>query len=555
MKRIALYIRVSTEEQAKIQEGSLKSQEQRLREYVDRRNEGESWGQIVAVFVEEGRSGKDTNRPELQKMLSGIKQRLFDLVMVTELSRLSRSTRDFCNMLDLFKGHTCKILSLREQFDTTTASGEMMMHMLMNFAQFERQQTGERISANFRARAKRGLYNGGSAPLGYTYDKEHKGRLKVLPDEAKTVQECYYAFLQEGSLARAAKSLNQMGFSPKRFRIGGGKYRVGLAHFTVHTLHRILTNPVNIAKRKIEENGKIEFVPAQWEPVISENIFWAVKKKLLENKDRYKPESYKRHPYLLTSLLYCSLCNQPLTGKSSYGRNGKHFYYAHSSQMRRNHTTQNPGCHCPIGSVRAISLENATIQRLKGLVEEPQIATSFLEKAKENHKSHTLKDKIKEQEKLLDDNNHKISTLLSHLESVPVGKKALSLYDRLLELEEKKKKLKEELEKLHTEFMTQIEVIEPDIYLDFLRRLVSNLTHTSTDTQKRLLKSVIQKMVVFKDKVEAYYYADKETVLQNMEVAFQPPPEKNLENGAPTLTSTGGAGTRTPDTADMNRLL
>ena len=134
MKRIALYIRVSTEEQAQIKEGSLKSQEQRLREYVNRRNENEKWGQIVAVFVEEGRSGKDMERPELQKMLLGIKQNLFDVVMVTEISRLSRSTRDFCNLLELFKAHSCQILSLREQFDTTTAAGEMMKDMLLKFA-------------------------------------------------------------------------------------------------------------------------------------------------------------------------------------------------------------------------------------------------------------------------------------------------------------------------------------------------------------------------------------------------------------------------------------
>src|SRR3989338_3841396 len=214
MKRTALYILVFTEEQAQIKEGSLKSQEQRLREYVDRKNsESSKWGQIVAVFIEEGRSGKDMERPELQKMLLGLKQSLFDVVMVTEISRLSRSTRDFCNLLELFKAQNCQILSLREQFDTTTAAGEMMMHMLMNFAQFERQQTAERISANFRARAKRGLYNGGAAPLGFTFDSDHKGQLKILDDEAMTVRECYSTFLKEGTLSSCAKSLNQRGFT------------------------------------------------------------------------------------------------------------------------------------------------------------------------------------------------------------------------------------------------------------------------------------------------------------------------------------------------------
>jgi len=383
MKRIALYIRVSTEEQAQIKEGSLKSQEQRLREYVDRRNsESTKWGQIVAVFIEEGRSGKDMERPELQKMLLGIKQNLFDVVMVTEISRLSRSTRDFCNLLELFKTHSCQILSLREQFDTTTAAGEMMMHMLMNFAQFERQQTAERVKANVMARIKRGLYNGGTTPLGYAFDKENKGRLTVIAEEAKTVKECFNTFLKEGSLALAAKSLNERGFVPKKLRMGGGKYRVGLPNFTVSTLHYLLTNPVYIGKRPYIENGKEVWVSAQWQAIIDENIFFKVKEVLLKNKDRYKPDTYKRHPYLLSGILLCGLCNQVLVGKSSYGRSGKYFYYAHGSQIRRNSTTQNPGCHCSLGQLRAIPLEKEIMERIKTLVGEPKTVSNFLEKAK-----------------------------------------------------------------------------------------------------------------------------------------------------------------------------
>src|SRR3989344_5556718 len=103
MKKIALYVRVSTEEQASIQEGSLKSQEQRLREFVETRNAQTTWGTVAGVFIERGKSGKDTNRPELQKLIFGIQQKRYNLVIVTELSRLSRSTRDFCNMMDLFK--------------------------------------------------------------------------------------------------------------------------------------------------------------------------------------------------------------------------------------------------------------------------------------------------------------------------------------------------------------------------------------------------------------------------------------------------------------------
>ncbi|MBI2645629.1 MAG: recombinase family protein [Deltaproteobacteria bacterium] len=273
MKKIALYIRVSTEEQAENPEGSLKSQEQRLREHVSRRNESESWGEIKGVFIERGKSGKDTNRPELQKMLLGIKSSLFELVLMTEISRLSRSTRDFCNMFDLFRSHNCQILSLREQFDTTTAAGEMMMHMLMNFAQFERQQTAERVKANSRARAKRGLYNGGISPLGYISDIQNKGRLLIVEEEAKVIKECFKTFLEKGSLVPAVQDLNKRGFSPKKIKVGSNKKYLRASYFTTDYLYRVLTNPVYIAKKRFVEDGKEHLVPAQWPAIIDEKTF------------------------------------------------------------------------------------------------------------------------------------------------------------------------------------------------------------------------------------------------------------------------------------------
>ena len=558
MKRIALYIRVSTEEQAQVKEGSLKSQEQRLREYVDRRNEGGSWGRVSATFIEEGRSGKDMSRPELQKMLLGIQNHLFDVVMVTEISRLSRSTRDFCNMLETFKLQQCQILSIREQFDTTTASGEMMMNMLMNFAQFERQQTAERISANFRARARRGLYNGGAAPLGFTFDPDHKGRLKILDDEAMTVRECYSTFLKEGTLSSCAKSLNQRGFTPKRIRIGGGKHRTGLAHFMVHTLHRILTNPANIGKREILDNGKTTLVKAQWNGIIDEKIFLEVKERLSLNKDRFKPDTYKKYPYLLSGLLTCGLCGQTLVGKSAWGRNGKHLYYAHSSQIRRNHATENPGCHCPIGSTKALLLEKEVLNRFKTLIEKPDIVTSFIDQAKLSQKSNQVKEKMGEQKILIEKTEGKIQTIVNHLESIP-SNQAQSLYERLSLLEEQKSKLKEHLNRLHTEMISQIEIIEPDLYIEYIKILMTNIAHAPSHIQKELLKRIVNKIVVFKKDVEVYHYVGKDKILSgpnNETLHFaQGDNQKKYFPGSNTLTSNGGAGTRTPDAADMNRLL
>ena len=126
---IGLYIRVSTEEQASSPEGSIKNQEERLKSQVKVSN----LGKVFEIYTDRAKSGKDTKRPALQKMLRDISDKKINLVMVSEISRLSRSVKDFTHIWELLNQVGCKFLSLREKFDPTTAAGEML---LMNIASF-----------------------------------------------------------------------------------------------------------------------------------------------------------------------------------------------------------------------------------------------------------------------------------------------------------------------------------------------------------------------------------------------------------------------------------
>ena len=200
MKRIGLYLRVSTEEQARIQDGSLVSQRRRLEEYVEGQNRRDSnWGVIVDVYCEEGKSAKDMNRPEFQRLMQDIRTNRIDLVLTTELSRLSRSIKDFCEVWDIFKKSNASFITLRENFDTTTAAGEMMVFNIMNLAQFERKQTSERVTMNFHSRAMRGLRNGATPVLGYSIDHDNKSRLVVNKEDAKLVKAIFETFLEAGT--------------------------------------------------------------------------------------------------------------------------------------------------------------------------------------------------------------------------------------------------------------------------------------------------------------------------------------------------------------------
>ena len=152
----------------------------RLREYVKLKNLMEPFGEIASVFSDPGVSAKDMNRPGFQKMLKSIERHEVDLVLLTELSRFSRSTKDFANLQDFLEGNNCKFMSIRENFDTSGAAGSMVLSLMASIAEFEPRQTAERISHSFLARAKRGLYNGGSVPLGYMVDPSKPGTLTVV---------------------------------------------------------------------------------------------------------------------------------------------------------------------------------------------------------------------------------------------------------------------------------------------------------------------------------------------------------------------------------------
>ncbi len=182
-KRVAFYVRCSTEEQNESPEGTIKNQEERLLATLRLKNqmagEGAAYGSHVGTYIDV-KSGKDMNRPELRRLLQAIEKGAVDVVMVTELSRLSRSIKDFSEIWEFMQKCGCQFLSLRENFDTSTASGEMMLYSLANFSQYERRQTSERVSANMEARARRGLWNGGVVPMGYEPDPENRGSLRIV---------------------------------------------------------------------------------------------------------------------------------------------------------------------------------------------------------------------------------------------------------------------------------------------------------------------------------------------------------------------------------------
>jgi site-specific DNA recombinase len=327
--KVCGYVRVSTEEQAESPEGSIKNQEERIRQAVRHKIESGASVELVNVYVDAGLSAKDMKRPALQKMLNAVKKKEINLVIVTELSRLSRNTKDFCGMWEFFEEHECEFQSMREQFDTTTAAGVLMLKSLANFAEFERNQTAERISASFKVRAERGLWNGGAVPIGYRPTSDKSGRLIPHEDEAKVVRKAFEAFLDNESLSTACKWLNENNYKLSIKMINGGSHRAG--HFMVETLHKILRNKAYIGIRVFNtKEGKKES-KAFWDAIVDDDVFLRVQTKLVKNGIvKKKPHSEKRYPYTLTGVIFCGVCGDRLCGKSAHGKRKKYPFYEHA---------------------------------------------------------------------------------------------------------------------------------------------------------------------------------------------------------------------------------
>jgi site-specific DNA recombinase len=510
-KKIGIYLRVSTEEQARLQDGSLISQKQRLLEYAESQNRRESnWGVVVDVYCDEGKSGKDMNRAQFKRLLNDVKLGRVNLILATELSRLSRSIKDFCELWDLFKKHQTSFITLREQFDTTTAAGELMVFNLINFSQFERKQTAERISANFEARAKRGLWNGGSLPFGFDKNPNKKGELVPNLIQSKQVREIFELFLEMGSVRRTCLELSNRGIHSKRY-VNKHGIEKGARQITVPTLQKMLKNESYIGLRAYGKAGKrkLEVVKACWEPLIEAELFNRVQAKLKSNHHKYKPSEWKTYAYPLTEIAVCGECGKHLGGQSGTGQSGnKYFYYGHSRQLHSDGVTHNK--RCKMERVHAEKIEDIVLKSLKTLASDSKTLDHWLEIYAKGTESSlpSLQGRVKTLETDIVTFERRTRNLTERLSELPSEVPADSLYEQIKQNSEKVRELKNTLNTLLVEekkITTQ--AIDRDGLIFKVRRAIQNLEKTPADMRRGVYENLIQFSEVHATKVRLGVYA------------------------------------------------
>ena len=509
--KIALYVRVSTEEQAENPEGSIRNQEDRMRSAVEYKKHQGLFGDVVQLYVDAGISAKNMKRPALQDMLLAIKRQEVNLVMVTELSRLSRNTRDFIQMWDMMKDYGCKFQSLREDFDTTTSTGELILFQLMNLAQFERRQTSERVEANIAARAARGLYNGGCVPLGYQRIEEKRGYLAIDTQSSEVIKKAFEAFLKEGSLSPAAIWLNNQGYKVKRNVEGGGRYgRVG--HFTVSNLQSILRNKAYLGIKAYTHRGEKKECKAVWPAIVDELTFKRANQLLDKNYRKLKPHRKNKLPYYLTGIVQCQTCDNPMSGKSANGNGGKVGYYEHAWATKRDSTLTKKIFKCAPQRVPTKKLEPLVMGKLNELLCNPSFMKKILAKVAKKHQENPHSKELERLKAKITGVNSQLAGLAERLAQLPMEVSPKPIFEHMQKLTGLKEEYEKELETLSSRGSGGLNrIVALNIFEDFAAHYQRILEEEIMVTQrKQIIAKFIRKVEVGTESVKIHYIVDGE---------------------------------------------
>ena len=241
-RRCAIYSRKSSEEGLEQDFNSLHAQREACEAFI-KSQQCEGWRLVKTAYDDGGFSGGTMERPALQRLLDDIRQRLIDVIVVYKVDRLTRSLADFAKMVEMFDAHAVSFVAVTQQFNTTSSMGRLTLNVLLSFAQFEREVTGERIRDKIAASKRKGMWVGGTVPLGY--DVRHRQLVINLPRPRPSRD--LPALLELGSVRLLKDDLDRRGIRSK-IRLSRNGNRSGGKSFSRGALYKLLGNPIYIGE-------------------------------------------------------------------------------------------------------------------------------------------------------------------------------------------------------------------------------------------------------------------------------------------------------------------
>jgi site-specific DNA recombinase len=303
---------------------SLDAQREACEAYIlSQRHEG--WHVVSTRYDDGGFSGGNMERPGLKKLLEDITAKKIDTVVVYKVDRLTRSLADFAKIVEQFDKQGVSFVSVTRQFNTTTSMGRLTLDVLLSFAQFEREVTGERIRDKIAASKRKVMWMGGVVPMGYDLEDRH---LVVNPEEAKRVKEIYKSYLVEGCVSNLQIYLEQKGIRSKK-RLSKTGNVSGDSVFSRGALYLLLQNRVYLGE--ITHKGKS--YPGQQPAIIDQDLWDRVQLQLKENVQGEKRRPRATSTSLLMGLFYDDAGNL-FTPSHARKRGRRYRYYASRSVIK-----------------------------------------------------------------------------------------------------------------------------------------------------------------------------------------------------------------------------
>ena len=362
-KRCAIYTRKSTDEGLDQEYNSLDAQRDAGLAFVaSQRHEG--WVVVGDGYDDGGYSGGNLDRPGLKRLMADIEAGEVDIVVVYKIDRLTRALSDFAKLVDVFDRNGVSFVSVTQQFNTTTSMGRLTLNILLSFAQFEREVTGERIRDKIAASKARGMWMGGMPPLGYDVVER---KLVVNAAEAELVSGIFCRYAEHGSAAQLVRELAIEGQTTKSWVTQGGLHRPGRP-IDQQYLFAMLRNRIYLG----EMVHKGESYPGQHQAIVSPEV-WNAAHAFIERRKQGPREHRTEHPALLAGLLFAP-DGQRMIHHFTKKKNGRLYrYYVPYLHKRRNAgATLQPGTE-DIGALPAAEIETAVLEQIHLALRSPEM--------------------------------------------------------------------------------------------------------------------------------------------------------------------------------------
>jgi site-specific DNA recombinase len=414
---------------------------------------------------------------------------------------------DFYELHSLCEKYGVAIVSLKEDFDTSSAIGRAVLKILLVFYELEREQTSERTAEASRARAERGLWNGGQI-LGYDLDPEKKGTLIPNPQEKEIVTFIFTKFLETGSVPRVMEALKEKGFKTKTFTSRRGK-EYPSKEFTDSSLRTILRNRAYIGELEVAKHSKNsemkKIVSGQWEPILDRNLFERVQELYQENRRRMgNAKRRTRKNYLLAGLVLCGKCLEDgheifLEPSSGTSRTGKVYFYYRCN-------------HCTKVKVSAERIETAVKDRFKKLAQNPDLIEALIKESRKYVSEEIPKLRAREAQlmeqrvalmKNLDAIIEKMKLLDNETFKSYIKGKEKEFGDRISQVDTSIEEVRQEIKN------RERESISPDLVMETLQNFTDVFDHLDPYEQQQFLKIFVKRIELYEDELRVEIVGDQ----------------------------------------------